>query len=56
MEIQVKNLGAIKEGAIDLSKALIIFAGKKIWVSLYGLLDLIIAKPNNIKNNQVREL
>jgi len=28
MEIQVKNLGTIKEGTIDLSKALIIFAGK----------------------------
>ena len=28
MEIQIKNLGTIKEGAIDLSKALIIFAGQ----------------------------
>ena len=28
MEIQINNLGTIKEGTIDLSKALIILAGK----------------------------
>jgi len=59
MEIQVKNLGTIKEGVVDLSKNLIIFAGQnntgKSYMAylIYGLCKNAMEINENVANEAI---
>jgi len=63
MKIQVKELGAIKEGTVDLSKKLIVFCGPNgtgktyMAYAIYGLLksQIHIRKKNDIANELIEK-
>lgn len=63
MKIQVKELGAIKEGTVDLSKKLIVFCGPNgtgktyMAYAIYGLLksQIHIRKKNDIANDLIEK-